>query len=152
MVTIIWLFISCINTYSVSVYCGSARMPLEIQRIHIGDVSTVEVLNPSVSDIHPTEKDSATWQTCLKSLPESLRYQRVPVREPSALNKRSVMCPLTWMREAICSPCLVCLMRHLEMFCLLVTARSLRFNSDWEGRISLWHHFLATVSFTLFSK
>lgn len=101
-----------------------------------------------VTYIHPTEKASATGQTCLKSLPESVSrkpHRFIMVREPSALNKRSIMRPLTWMGKAISSHCLVCLMRHLEMLCLLVTARSLRFNSDWEGRISLWHHFLATV-------
>lgn len=64
-------------------------------------------------------------------------HRLVMGRDPSALNEKSVTSPLTWVEKAIRGQgSSSSVMRHAGMFCLLVTARSLRLNSDWEGRAS----------------
>lgn len=64
-------------------------------------------------------------------------HSLIMARDPSALNEKSIMAPPTWVEKTIRGQLFsLSLMRHPGMYCLLVTARSLRFNSNWEESIS----------------
>lgn len=132
--------------FCVCSLCDPTKMPLPLKtNVDIGNISVIVVFRPFCYGVLPApcwEGFSHLVQNSLSHYWTAMSLCRKPHRlimgrDPSALSEKSVAAPLTWAEKAIRGQGFSSsVVRHAGMFCLLVTARSLRFNSAWEGRVS----------------